>query len=78
MVNNASDCMFCGDCEVFNTSYADKVVTISQVSDQFEFTVESTGSVRPLEILKESIRILENKMNVIRAAVDEKSFQDGY
>lgn len=50
--------MFCGDCEQFNTSYADKVVMISQVPNVFEFTVEGTGSVRPLEILKESIRVL--------------------
>lgn len=57
-MNNAADCMFCGDCEKLNTSYADKVVTISQVPDVFEFVVEGTGSVRPLEILKQSIHVL--------------------
>lgn len=50
--------MFCGDCEKLNTSYADRVVTISQVPDEFEFIVEGTGSVRPLEILKGSINAL--------------------
>ena len=41
--------------------YADKVVTISQIPNKFEFVVESTGSVRPLEILKEAIRVLEER-----------------
>lgn len=50
--------MFCGDCEKLNTSYADRVVTISQVPDEYEFIVEGTGSVRPLEILKKSIDVL--------------------
>ena len=59
VLNNTSDCMFCGDCESFNTSYADKVVTISQKPNVFNFTVEGTGAVRPLEILKQAIHVLE-------------------
>lgn len=71
LVKNAHACMFCGDCEQFNTSYADKVVTISQIPNKFEFVVESTGSVRPLEILKEAIRVLEMKMMEISNCMNE-------
>lgn len=71
LVKDAHSCMFCGDCEQFNTSYADKVVTISQVPRKFEFVVESTGSVRPLEILKEAIRVLEMKMTEISSCMNE-------
>ena len=70
--------MFCGDCEAFNQSYSDKVVTISQKDDEFEFTVESTGSVRPLEILKESINVLDTKMKKIKSEVSESMYKDGY
>ena len=70
--------MFCGDCEQFNTSYADKVVSISQVPNEYEFTVESTGSVRPLEILKESIRVLEGKMVEIQRCVRDTMLVDGH
>ena len=77
-MNNMHDCMFCGDCEAFNQSYADKVVTISQKDDEFEFTVESTGSVRPLEILKESINVLDAKMKKIKSEVSENMYKDGY
>ena len=61
--------MFCGDCEKLNTSYADRVVTISQVPDEFEFIVEGTGSVRPLEILKGSINALS--VRVVRRKHNE-------
>ena len=77
-VRDAHECMFCGDCEQFNTSYADKVVTISQVPNEYEFTVESTGSVRPLEILKESIRVLEGKMVEIQRCVRDTMLVDGH
>ena len=56
---NESECMFCGDCEKMNASYADKVVVISQLHNVFEFVVEGTGSVRPLEILKGAIDALK-------------------
>ena len=78
VVKNSHECMFCGDCENFNTSYADKVVTSSQVPNEYEFTVESTGSVRPLEILKESIRVLEMKMAEIQRCVRDTMLVDGH
>ena len=78
VVNNSHECMFCGDCERFNTSYVDKVVTISQVPNEYEFTVESTGSVRPLEILKESIRVLEMKMAEIQRCVRDTMLVEGH
>ena len=56
---NESACMFCGDCEAFNTSYADKIVTISQQPNVFKFVVEGTGALPPLEILKKALEVLE-------------------
>lgn len=58
-VVNESACMFCGDCEAFNTSYADKIVTISQQPNVFKFVVEGTGALPPLEILKKALKVLE-------------------
>lgn len=68
---NESACMSCGDCEAFNTSYADKIVTISQQPNVFKFVVEGTGALPPLEILKKALEVLEMKLNRIKHGLQE-------
>lgn len=70
-VRDEHDCMFCGDCELFNRDYSEKVVTISQVNNRFEFAVESVGNMPPLLILKEAISVLINKLNDVRSSIDK-------
>ena len=43
----------------------DPIVSITEVPDTFLFTVETTGSLSPAEVVERGIEVLRNKLNGI-------------
>jgi len=69
LVDDESRCMFCMECkkkaeEQFNIS---DLVTVSAKQDRFIFTVESTGSLRPEEIVLHALNVLKLKLANLQA-----------
>jgi len=62
-VEDANKCMYCNECvykaENFNVP---ELVSIKQKQDRFIFTVETTGALRPEEIVLSALNVLKEKL----------------
>ena len=64
--DEASACMVCLDCETQAREYHD-LVKVSEKKQLFQFSVESTGALRPELIVLRGVEVLQRKLNDIRA-----------
>ena len=59
-----------GSREVLRHSELADKVKLLKVRDHFIFTIESTGALEPLELMREAIKILKDKCKVYRKELD--------
>ncbi len=64
---SAESCIFCKECIYTTEEYRKQpedhlAVAIQHSSDKFTFTVETTGSMKPQEVVKEAIQRLREKI----------------
>lgn len=69
-VANEQNCMFCDECvrklEGFKIEDTEQAVKITTRKDRFFFTVESNGSLKPEDILRSGLNVLNNKLKEIQ------------
>ena len=59
-VKRAGDCTLCIECQRFSESKGiDNAVKITEDNHKFIFTVESTGALQPIEIVRKALVILK-------------------
>eukprot|EP01095_Lingulamoeba_sp_RSL-Kostka_P004088 TRINITY_DN1517_c0_g2_i1.p1 TRINITY_DN1517_c0_g2~~TRINITY_DN1517_c0_g2_i1.p1 ORF type:complete len:319 (+),score=85.06 TRINITY_DN1517_c0_g2_i1:97-1053(+) len=68
---NSLDCMYCNEC----TKYAEEIgrpnlVKIKQKEREFIFTVESTGAIKPDEIVLSAMNILSKKFSDLKSHIE--------
>ena len=64
--DEASACMVCLDCDTQAREYHN-LVKVSEKKQLFNFSVESTGALRPELIVLRGVEVLQRKLNDIRA-----------
>ncbi len=72
-INNANNCIFCKEClftsEEFKKFPEDRLaIDVKHSPDTFYFTVETNGALTPVEVIKDSFRILHDKLKTIKVA----------
>eukprot|EP00753_Platysulcus_tardus_P003018 PLAT12175.1.p1 GENE.PLAT12175.1~~PLAT12175.1.p1 ORF type:complete len:306 (+),score=142.96 PLAT12175.1:155-1072(+) len=75
-VRESLNCMFCDECTKLGDSFKesseeDNVVAITPSSDRFIFTVESTGALRPEDIVISGLRVLQDKLRDLQMRLME-------
>ena len=77
-IENLQDCMFCKECVIKCQDFdARKGIKISQSDRQFIFTVETTGVLSPEEIVKRALKVLREKIEVVKRDLkDQKQIID--
>ena len=64
-----SECMFCEECirkaETFKDKY-ERLVKLGMRSDKFIFNVETTGALRPEEIVKSALSVMKKKLDEVK------------
>jgi len=74
-VANPHKCMFCNECIfagrnlVSMDSSNDDLVRIKMDKQRYHFTIETTGSLSPDQVLTSAIRVLSNKLEAIRTSL---------
>lgn len=62
--------MFCEECVKTCDGMGDKnIVGINADQKEFAFSVESSGSLKPEEIVFNGLKILENKLNELKLSL---------
>jgi NAD-dependent dihydropyrimidine dehydrogenase PreA subunit len=74
VIANASNCIFCKECiytlEDFRKAPEDRLaVEIKHSPDHFMFTVETNGSLLAKEVVRMSMRVLDQKLNKLKRAI---------
>lgn len=71
-IENLGDCMQCKECEecVIEMGKNENAIKIGLEEDQFLFTVESTGSLAPEDIVSKAFTILINKLTSLEADIE--------
>lgn len=64
---DADRCTYCGECTQRQRTEAR--VRVSPQEGEFEFTVEGTGVLPPLEVVRAALRVLRGKARALEAAV---------
>mmetsp|Transcript_19266 Transcript_19266/g.32168 ORF Transcript_19266/g.32168 Transcript_19266/m.32168 type:complete len:343 (+) Transcript_19266:80-1108(+) len=75
-VENSAACMFCDECSKLGdlwkkNSQDDNVVSISTEPNRFIFSVETTGALKPDEVVFSSLRVLQGKLQLLHRKIDE-------
>lgn len=72
-IENLKDCMFCQECVKKSTLFgADKGIKIKMKENEFIFSVESTGVLKPEDIVKKGLETLKRKLNDVSQALKKK------
>lgn len=67
-IEDASACIFCDECKKKAVQLdVPDLVSVRQKQDRFLFTVETTGSLRPEEVLRSAIRVIHEKLTNLHA-----------
>mmetsp|Transcript_29441 Transcript_29441/g.96089 ORF Transcript_29441/g.96089 Transcript_29441/m.96089 type:complete len:345 (-) Transcript_29441:100-1134(-) len=71
-VANPLDCILCEECVKLGATMArhagdENVVHVSSSPSRFKFTVETTGALRPEEVVTFALNILHNKLQVLKS-----------
>lgn len=75
-VDNLSDCMFCDECvklgDTWKKNYEeDNVVSISTEPNRFIFSVETTGALKPEEVVFSALQVLTEKLQKLESNFNE-------
>ena len=63
-IEKMNDCNLCTECYRYSESQKiEKAVTITEDDQKFYFTIESTGAIPPVQIIKRAFTILKTKIN---------------
>lgn len=63
-IENADKCNLCIECYRYAENFGlEKAVHISEDDHKFNFIVESTGALPPVDIVKRAFAILKSKIN---------------
>ena len=63
-IENSEKCNLCEECWRYtDTLKIEKAVRIDEEESKFNFIVESTGALQPVDIVKRAFRILKEKIN---------------
>ena len=63
-IENMSACNLCIECYRYAESVKiDNAITITEDDQKFYFTIESTGAIPPVQIVKKAFVILKTKIN---------------
>jgi len=75
-VEDASRCMYCMECKKKAEEW-DKgdLVSIQAKQDRFIFTVETTGSLRPEEVVIQALNVLKLKLNNLSQEMNHEEMQ---
>lgn len=62
-IEDAASCIFCDECKkkAIQLDVPD-LVSVRQKQDRFLFTVETTGALRPEDVVRSAIRVLQEKL----------------
>jgi len=65
-------CMFCDECVRKSETFklVDPLVKISQKKHKFYFEVESTGSMKPEEIVRQALKEMNNKLYNVKQSCE--------
>lgn len=64
-VEKAGDCTLCIECQRYTEAKGiDNAVKIAEDNHKFIFTVESTGALPPVDIVRKAMTILKQKINM--------------
>jgi len=66
---NIEECIFCKECEM---SCEKKAIKIGYENNKFIFYLESTEALAADEIVKEALKVLDEKLNDLEAQIKEK------
>lgn len=75
-VKNRDKCMYCDECVKLAEQWRggrenDPLVTISTVPNRFIFKVETTGSLKPEEVVFNALSELSNKLQLLNRKIDD-------
>ena len=63
-IEDASKCVLCVECHRYAEDEGlTKAVLIGENEAKFNFTIESTGALPPVDIVKKAIKILKDKIS---------------
>jgi len=67
-IENSMNCMFCEECarKAETWKFTEPLVKITQKKEKFIFTVETTGSLRPEEVVKNALFELAKKLDYVK------------
>lgn len=73
-VANKKACTFCDECTKFVQELGKKeAIRIGRVEGLFHFTVESTGALTPVSIVKQGLSVLKSKLQLAQMGVRQAS-----
>jgi len=76
-IEDVMKCTYCNECKkkaiTFGPKFGD-VVSITQKQDRFHFTVETTGALKPEEIVLSALGAIKDKLTNIQTHLHESSF----
>lgn len=73
-IEDADKCILCIECVRFAQAQGlERAVKIGEKDNKFIFTVESTGVLRPEDIVSRALKVLENKLKDLKTAVNKYS-----
>jgi len=76
-IEDMMKCTYCNECKKKAISFGPKfgdVVSIQQKQDRFHFTVETTGALKPEEIVLSALGAIKDKLTNIQTHLHESSF----
>lgn len=63
-------CIFCEECKKLEDEIKEvNLIQVGRKKDRFVFTVESSGVLPPVTIVKKSIQILRNKLKALESKI---------
>ena len=78
-VEEPLNCMFCDECKkcAIKLQVPD-LVDVKMNEHRFIFTVETTGSLRPEEVVLSAIQVIKNKLEVVYDKLNSEEGGDNY
>jgi DNA-directed RNA polymerase II subunit RPB3 len=72
-IEDYSKCMYCEECKKKADSFGmPDLVSIQQRKDRFLFTIETTGALRPEEVLISALNVLHDKLNNLQINLQQE------
>ena len=69
-IENADKCNLCNECVKYTQELGhERAITITETEDRFEYTIESTGSLPPEDIVLKAFTVLKQKLSMLKEQV---------